>query len=86
MLEPYYGGSHAAFVDVLVQRSRHRITLATLPARKWKWRMRAAAIWFARDASEWMRRDGGPIDVILVNDMLSVADLRALRPAELRMV
>lgn len=85
VLEPYYGGSHAAFVDTLKLRSRHRVTLVTLPARKWKWRMRGAAIWFARDAGNWERSGGnGPVDVILCSDMLSVADLRALLPPSLR--
>ena len=85
VLEPYYGGSHAAFVDAIKLLSRHRITLVTLPARKWKWRMRGAAIWFARDESGWMRGgDGRAIDIILCNDMLSVADLRALLPQALR--
>ncbi len=88
VLEPYYGGSHAAFVDALKRRSRHRITLVTLPARKWKWRMRGAAIWFARDASKWTRcsNNNGPVDVILCSEMLSVADLRALLPPALRSV
>ena len=39
-LEPYYGGSHAYVADILVRKSRHQVTLVTLPARKWKWRMR----------------------------------------------
>ncbi len=85
VLEPYYGGSHAAFADTLKARSRHRIELLTLPARKWKWRMRGAAIWFARDAGQWLQAaDSRAIDVILCSDMLSVADLRALLPPSLR--
>lgn len=87
VLEPYYGGSHAAFVNTLEQHSRHRITLLSLPARKWKWRMRGAAIWFAEEADNWVREsDGAPADVILANDMLSVADLRALLPTDYRNV
>ena len=85
VLEPYYGGSHAAFVDVLLARSRHRCTLLKLPARKWKWRMRGAAAWFVRDGGAWLA-DRGAIDVILCNDMLSVTDLRGLLPAGLRNV
>lgn len=83
VLEPYYGGSHAAFVDVLVGRSRHRCTLVTLPARKWKWRMRGAAAWFVRDGGGWLA-DRDRIDVVLCNDMLSVTDLRGLLPSGLR--
>ena len=42
-LEPFYGGSHREFADGLVQHSRQRIELHTLPARFWRWRMRGAA-------------------------------------------
>ena len=81
LLEPYYGGSHAAFVDTLIEHSCHRITKLTLPARKWKWRMRGAAMWFAREHANTFAE---PVDAILANDMLSVADLRALLPEPLR--
>ena len=46
-LESFYGGSHREFVDGLVQHSRHRIDLHTLPTRFWHWRMRGAALHFA---------------------------------------
>ena len=81
VLEPYYGGSHAAFVDTLVGHSRHNICVATMPARKWKWRMRGAAIWFSLQENKWLAGSNGrAVDLILCNDMLSVADLRALLP------
>ena len=84
VLEPYYGGSHAAFVDTFAEHSRHRITKVTLPARKWKWRMRGAAIWFTREHTNWFAEPQERVDAILANDMLSVADLRALLPDRLR--
>ena len=80
-LEPYYGGSHAYFADTLIAHSRHEYVLATLPAQKWKWRMRSAAIWLARDAGRWIEDEP---DIILCSDMLSVADLRALLPEQAR--
>ena len=83
VLEPYYGGSHAAFVDALVAGSRHRCTLVSLPARKWKWRMRGAAAWFTRDGGDWLDT-ANPCDLILCNDMVSVTDLRALLPTGVR--
>ena len=46
-LEPYYGGSHRAFLDGWVAHSRHEWTVLELPAYKWKWRMRHAAITLA---------------------------------------
>lgn len=84
LFEPYYGGSHAAFVDAVVERSRHRITTVTLPARKWKWRMRGAAMWFTRPESAWLAKPDDPVDAILANDMMSVPDLRALLPKSYR--
>ncbi len=85
VLEPYYGGSHAAFVDTVIQHSRHDCVLAQLPARKWKWRMRGSAMWFALHEIDWLQGGGvAPVDVILCNDMLSVADLRSLLPSNLR--
>ncbi|GAH62988.1 unnamed protein product, partial [marine sediment metagenome] len=38
-LEPYYGGSHEAFLTGWTRRSRHDWTLLTLHANHWKWRM-----------------------------------------------
>ncbi|MBI2880140.1 MAG: DUF3524 domain-containing protein [Candidatus Tectomicrobia bacterium] len=74
LLEPFYGGSHRAFVDGLRRHSRHRVEALTLPARFWKWRMRGAAILLAGRMKGLAR----PPDVILASDMLSVADLKAL--------
>jgi glycosyltransferase involved in cell wall biosynthesis len=53
-LEPYYGGSHRAFLDGWITRSRHAWTLLTLPATKWKWRMRHAPYTLARQAASAM--------------------------------
>ncbi|MCW5209466.1 DUF3524 domain-containing protein [Desulfobulbus sp. US1] len=39
LLEPYYGGSHKAFLIGLQQQLDYRFTLLSLPARKWKMRM-----------------------------------------------
>jgi glycosyltransferase involved in cell wall biosynthesis len=77
-LEPFYGGSHREFADGLVRHSRHAITLATLPARFWKWRMRGAALWFLETAG-----DMTGYDLIFVSGLMSLADLKALSPAPL---
>lgn len=80
VIEPYYGGSHQAWADGLAQHSHHDITLLTLPAQFWKWRMRGGAVTVAR-----MLRDRAVrADVILVSDMLDVSILRALIPPDLR--
>ncbi len=76
-LEPYYGGSHRAFLDGWRQRSRHEWTVLTLPAHKWKWRMRHAAVTFA----EQLRGESpGPWDVLICSDMLNLAEFKGLCP------
>ncbi|MCL2503117.1 MAG: DUF3524 domain-containing protein [Coriobacteriia bacterium] len=49
-LEPYYGGSHRAVLDGLVGAIDAEWTLLTLPARKWKWRMRGSGVTMAAEA------------------------------------
>ncbi len=73
-IEPYYGGSHRAFMHGLAERSRHRFQLLTQPARFWKWRMRGSAIRLA----ERMARSRYEPDVILATDMLSLAEFLAM--------
>ena len=81
ILEPYYGGSHQAFVDTIMAHSRHRYRMASMAARHWKWRMRGAAMWLAGEARAWLRDARDPVEAILTCDMLSVSDLRAMLPA-----
>ena len=56
-----------------MQHSRHRIELHTLPARFWKWRMRGAALHFARAVAA-----PEDYDLLLATDLMGVADLKAL--------
>ena len=56
-----------------MQHSRHRIELHTLPARFWKWRMRGAALHFVRAVAA-----PEDYDLLLVTDLMGVADLKAL--------
>lgn len=60
MLEPYYGGSHRAVLDCLLPALGWEHDLLTLPARKWKWRMRGSAVTMADEAArlhaDWIRR------------------------------
>ena len=80
-IEPYFGGSHADFLEGLRSASRHRWTVLALPARKWKWRMRGSAIHFAREAEPLARRQ--TFDAVFASDFLSLADWRALAPPAL---
>lgn len=76
-IEGYYGGSHKAFLDGWMGRSRHQWTLFTLAANKWKWRMRHGAITFARQV-ERLAGQGGCWDVLFCSDMLNLAEFVGL--------
>ncbi len=78
-LEPYYGGSHRAFIDGLSKASGHDWTLLTLPAHKWKWRMRHSAITFAWRAAELTEKRQS-WDLLFCSDMLNLAEFTALAP------
>ncbi len=72
-LEPFYGGSHRDFADGWVVHSRYRMDLVTLPARFWKWRMRGAALYFAKKIQNSSGYDG-----LIVSNLMSLSDLKAL--------
>ena len=80
-LEPYYGGSHKAFLDGWSQASRHRWTLLSLPPYKWKWRMRHAAVTFADEVRQRLTQ-GQRWDGVFCSDMLNLAEFRGLAPGE----
>ena len=82
-LEPYYGGSHQAFLDGWVARSRHDWTVVKLPPAKWKWRMRHAAVTFSEQVAEAVGQ-GEQWDVVFASDMLALADFRGLAPGPVR--
>jgi glycosyltransferase involved in cell wall biosynthesis len=55
VLEPYYGGSHRAVLEALLPLladAGWKAETLTLPARKWKWRMRGSAITMASEARD----------------------------------
>jgi len=78
-LEPYYDGSHKAFIDGWSAHSRHKWTALTLPGYKWKWRMRHSAITFAEQLKKHLAK-GEKWDVIFCSDMLNLAEFLGLVP------
>lgn len=72
LVEPFYGGSHAAWADGLVRHSRHEITMVTHPATAWRWRMRGGALTLAEDTRCAVELHGPP-DVVLVSGMIDLA-------------
>lgn len=76
VVEPYFGGSHKFFLQQLEEHLDLNLTLITLPARKWKWRMRFAAPWVAGQLSQ--KQD---VDAVLCSTFVDVACLRGLAPS-----
>ena len=74
LLEPFYGGSHAQWLDGFQKHSQHQVRPFTLPGRHWKWRMHGGAVTLAKDYLE----SGFQADVILASDMLDLTTFLAL--------
>jgi glycosyltransferase involved in cell wall biosynthesis len=70
-LEPYYGGSHKAFLNGLVEHSRHEILPITMTARFWKWRMQGGAVTLARKTLQSLEEGFEP-DLIFATDMVNL--------------
>jgi len=79
VFEPYYGGSHRAFLDGLVSNLSHTFQIHTLPANRWKWRMRLAApMWAGQIRSGEL--DLRSVESILCSSFLDVAAFKGLLP------
>lgn len=81
-LEPYYGGSHRAFLDGWRRASRHAITAVTLKPHHWKWRMRHAAVTLAQHLHTTPASE--PFDLVWCSSMSNLAEFMGLAPAHLR--
>lgn len=79
MIEPYYGGSHRQWIDGYRAVSRHKISMLTMPAQFWKWRMQGGAVTMAR---QFAQLDTQP-DLIVASDMLDLSLFRALTRTEI---
>lgn len=81
VIEPYYGGSHKAFLDGLETHLPLSFDLCTLPARKWKFRMRLGGPYFAAQLN---RQQPVAYDCLLCSSYLDVAVFLSLAPEWLR--
>ncbi|XP_031550557.1 glycosyltransferase-like domain-containing protein 1 [Actinia tenebrosa] len=74
LIEPFYGGSHKQLVDLLVQKIPGCVKFC-LPAKKWHWRVRTSALYFAQCISEVHQ-----YRILFSSSVLNLAELIALRP------
>ena len=72
-LEPFDGGSHREFVEGLREHSRHALDVQSLPARLWKWRLRAAGLTLAQRVKRPER-----YDLVVATGLLDLAQVRAV--------
>ncbi len=79
-LEPYFSGSHKAFLEEWINHSKHDWTVLSLPGFKWKWRMRHAPITFSKMIEQEVS-EGGKWDLVFCSSMLSIHELIGLMPA-----
>lgn len=76
LLSPYHGGSHRAWAEGYRVASAHDVSLQTLPAHFWKWRMHGGAVTLGR---RWLESHTGPLpDLILATDLLDLTTFLAL--------
>ncbi len=73
-LEPFAGGSHAAFLRTLTEGLSAHWSIVEFPARHWKWRMRGAALW----VGEQLRPE--PCDLVFATSLFPLAELAASCP------
>ncbi len=81
LVEPYHGGSHAAWAEGLAAHSRHRVHLVTHPGRHWAWRMQGGALTLARAVERvtaGLAAEGRRPDVLLASDMVHLPALLGL--------
>jgi len=77
VLEPYFGGSHRYFIEGMERHLPFEFLRLTMPARKWKWRMRLAAPLMARE----LAASGQRADLVLCSTFIDVAAFRGLAPS-----
>lgn len=73
-IEPYYSGSHRAFLKGLMEKSEHNIIPVKLDYRRWKWRMHGDSVKLAEMSGQVAEE----IDLLLVSSMTNLPAFLAL--------
>ncbi|XP_034549635.1 glycosyltransferase-like domain-containing protein 1 isoform X2 [Notolabrus celidotus] len=74
LVEPFYGGSHKQLIDLLKENMAD-VSMFTLPAKKWHWRARTAALHFSQNIPTCHS-----YRVLFSSSVLNLCELVALRP------
>ena len=71
VVEPFFGGSHAAWADGYQRFSEHDVAVISHQDRFWKWRMHGSHVTLAGEFMAAVEA-GGPFDTIVCSSMLNV--------------
>ncbi len=76
-LQPYYGGSHQAFMECWQRYSQMNWLSLELPPRHWQWRMRHSA-WHMAECANQLWENGTRWHANFCTDMLNLAEFKGL--------
>ncbi|MCP4967585.1 MAG: DUF3524 domain-containing protein [bacterium] len=71
IIEPYFGGSHAAWASGYQTHSRHEVVVISHTDRFWKWRMHGAHVTLAERFAEEVEANG-PFRAVVASSMLNL--------------